>query len=180
MTNNRDITRRNVVFLLMFSSRAPLESSKASSAYSNAIGLKYPHRLNLFVSQVLELILSLTYFASYDVPPRGDITLEDFEIWAIDRLRVLGEIESSLVRNRTFEDMRTVTTQQCKKYLPLNSTSALQVDRDAERRKDHVSHFVLRLAFCRSYVAHDFWRLCSVHSYTSIVKNLDTVLSKRR
>ena len=87
---------------------------------------------------------------SYDVPPRYDVTLEDFEVWAIDRLRVLGEIESSIVRNRSYDDLRAVTALQCKKYLPLNSNSATSVDRDAERRKDHASHFVLRLAFCRS------------------------------
>lgn len=31
---------------------------------------EYPHRLNL-----------------YEIPPTADITLEDFEQWAIDRLR---------------------------------------------------------------------------------------------
>lgn len=31
----------------------------------------------------------------YDLPPRGEITLEQFEIWAIDRLKILLEIESA-------------------------------------------------------------------------------------
>ena len=87
---------------------------------------------------------------SYDKPPLDDITLEDFESYAIDRLRVLSEIESSLVRNRTYDELKTVTVNHCKKYLPLNSNSASTVDKLAERRKDHISHFVLRLAFCRS------------------------------
>lgn len=77
------------------------------------------------------------------------MTLEQFEMWALDRLRVLAEIESSFVRNRSHEDLKTVVIQQQKKYLSLNSGTA-QVDLGAERRKDHVSHFVLRLAFCRS------------------------------
>ncbi|KZT11217.1 DNA primase large subunit [Laetiporus sulphureus 93-53] len=95
--------------------------------------LKYSHRLNF-----------------YDKPPLGDITIEEFETCALDRLRILAEIESSFVRNRPYEELKEVTLAQCKKYLPLNSTSAKTIDRDAERRKDHVGHFVLRLAFCRS------------------------------
>ncbi|KAI0934152.1 hypothetical protein AcV5_006091 [Taiwanofungus camphoratus] len=95
--------------------------------------LKYPYRLNF-----------------YDRPPLGDITIEEFETCAIDRLRILAEIESSFARNRPYEELKTITLAQCKKYLPLNSSTAISVDRDAERRKDHVGHFVLRLAFCRS------------------------------
>lgn len=93
----------------------------------------YPHRLNF-----------------YDTPPLGDITIEEFETCALDRLRVLAEIESSFVRNRAYEELKEVTTKHCQKYLPLNSNSAHTLDLDAERRKDHVGHFVLRLAFCRS------------------------------
>ncbi|RDB19875.1 DNA primase large subunit [Hypsizygus marmoreus] len=95
--------------------------------------LKYPHRLNF-----------------YDKPPLFDVTVEEFEICALDRLRILAEIESSGARNRTWDDLKTVTNAQCAKYLPLHATSAISVDRDAERRKDHLGHFVLRLAFCRS------------------------------
>lgn len=84
------------------------------------------------------------------MPPIDDITLEEFETCALDRLRVLAEIESSFARNRSYEDLKTVTLAQCDKYLPLHSSTAKSVDRDAERRKDHVGHFVLRLAFCRS------------------------------
>lgn len=87
---------------------------------------------------------------SYDTPPQSFVTLEEFESSALDRLHVLAEIESSFVRNRTWEDLKTVTSAQCKKYLPLNSDSARGIDRDSERRKDHLGHFVLRLAFCRS------------------------------
>ncbi|OSC99040.1 DNA primase large subunit [Trametes coccinea BRFM310] len=95
--------------------------------------LKYPFRLNF-----------------YDKPPIEDITIEEFETCALDRLRVLAEIESSYARNRTFKELTEVMEPICKKYLPLNSNTAETVNRDAERRKDHVGHFVLRLAFCRS------------------------------
>ncbi|OBZ75528.1 DNA primase large subunit [Grifola frondosa] len=98
-----------------------------------ALHSQIPHRLNF-----------------YDRPPLDDITIEEFETCALDRLRVLAEIESSFARNRSYDELKTVTLEQCKKYLPLNSSTAIAVDRDAERRKDHVGHFVLRLAFCRS------------------------------
>ncbi|KAI0345442.1 DNA primase large subunit [Trametopsis cervina] len=95
--------------------------------------LKYPHRLNF-----------------YDVPPLGDITIEEFEIYALDRLRILAEIESSYARNRSWDELKGVTKKQCEKYLPLHSSSAKNQDTQAERRKDHIGHFVLRLAFCRT------------------------------
>ncbi|KAK7693362.1 hypothetical protein QCA50_002930 [Cerrena zonata] len=114
----------------MFSARERVAKLPEVERYSN---LKYPYRLNF-----------------YDRPPLDDITIEEFETCALDRLRVLAEIESSFVRNRTWDELKNVTQNQSEKYLPLNSRTALTVDRDSERRKDHIGHYVLRLAFCRS------------------------------
>ncbi|KAK4700482.1 DNA primase large subunit, partial [Phenoliferia sp. Uapishka_3] len=99
---------------------------------------KFPSRLNF-----------------YEQPPTEEITLEEFETWAIDRLRVLADIESAQARNRTQEDLRAIVNARLKTYLPLGSDSAKGVDLDAERRKDVYSHFVLRLAFCRSEELRD-------------------------
>ncbi|KAJ7709969.1 eukaryotic and archaeal DNA primase, large subunit-domain-containing protein [Mycena rosella] len=96
-------------------------------------GVKYPHRLNF-----------------YDKPPLYDVSIEEFETSALDRLRILAEIESSAARNRTWEETKTVTATQCEKYLPLKSSTAVGADRESQRRTDHLGHFVLRLAFCRS------------------------------
>ncbi|KAJ7470699.1 eukaryotic and archaeal DNA primase, large subunit-domain-containing protein [Mycena latifolia] len=96
-------------------------------------GAKYPHRLNF-----------------YDKPPLYDVSIEEFETSALDRLRILAEIESSAARNRTWEETKTVTATQCEKYLPLKSSTAIGADRESQRRIDHLGHFVLRLAFCRS------------------------------
>lgn len=80
-----------------------------------------------------------------------DITIEEFETAALDRLRVLAEIESCFARNRTFKEMQAVIIGTvCEKYLQLNRNSAALKPLDVERRKDHIGHFVLRLAFCRS------------------------------
>lgn len=95
--------------------------------------LRYPHRLNF-----------------YDTPPQGEVTIEDFETCALDRLRILAEIESSFARNRPWEELKRYTLEQCAKHLRLDASSAHTQDIDTQRRKDHIGHFVLRLAFCRS------------------------------
>jgi hypothetical protein len=97
--------------------------------------------------------LTQSFFCSYDKPPLCDVTLEEFETCALDRLRILAEIESSLARNRSWDELKSVTTTQCNKYLPLHTSAAATIDRESERRKDHLGHYVLRLAFCRSYVS---------------------------
>ncbi|KAF9246220.1 DNA primase large subunit [Melanogaster broomeanus] len=87
----------------------------------------------------------------YDKPPLYEVTLEEFETCALDRLRILAEIESSFARNRSWDELKNVTEAQLKKYLPLSSNSAAAtVDVELQRRRDHLGHFVLRLAFCRS------------------------------
>ncbi|KAJ7046717.1 eukaryotic and archaeal DNA primase, large subunit-domain-containing protein [Mycena alexandri] len=113
------------------------ERSSAFEEFKNQVelhkGVKYLHRLNF-----------------YDKPPLYDVSIEEFETSALDRLRILAEIESSAARNRTWEETKTVTSTQCEKYLPLKSSSAVGTDKEAQRRIDHLGHFVLRLAFCRS------------------------------
>ena len=119
-------------------------------------GVKYPHRLNLFVWLSFARLPPISLMAdhtSYDRPPLGDVSTEEFETSALDRLRVLAEIESSVIRNRQWDELKTITEEQCRKYLPLHSNTASTLDREAERWKDHLGHFVLRLAFCVSCVA---------------------------
>ena len=90
---------------------------------------------------------------SYDSPPLYDVSTEELETSALDRLRVLAEIESSVARNRSWDELKVVTLSQYMKYLPLNFTkSSTHYDIAAERKRDNLSHFVLRLAFCRSCV----------------------------
>lgn len=71
-------------------------------------------------------------------------------------LKVLGEIESSLYRNKTQKDMEVSLKSLFEKYMPLSSNTSQASRRtqlDEERMKDHYSHFILRLAFSRSYVS---------------------------
>ncbi|KAH8665118.1 eukaryotic and archaeal DNA primase [Tricladium varicosporioides] len=96
--------------------------------------VEYKHRLNF-----------------YTTPPTADITLEQFEQWAIDRLRVLAELEACSFRNKSLTETAEHMKPILSKYLPLSFTalgsSTGHAERHAERQKDHYSHFILRLAF---------------------------------
>ncbi|PHH76036.1 hypothetical protein CDD83_4324 [Cordyceps sp. RAO-2017] len=99
----------------------------ATPQYKDA---EYPHRLNL-----------------YSDAPTADITLEQFEQWAIDRLRVLAELEACSYRNKTAAETAAHMKPVLDKFLPLETNSSGSSRLAAQRQKDHYSHFILRLAF---------------------------------
>lgn len=75
---------------------------------------------------------------------------------------VLAEIEASSIRDLPMEGVASVVAAHSEKYLPMNTLAELKEKEpgltataisqmlDAERKKDHISHFIVRLAFCRS------------------------------
>ncbi|KAI1816672.1 DNA primase, large subunit [Poronia punctata] len=83
----------------------------------------------------------------YATPPTADITLEQFEQWAIDRLRILAELEACSFRNKSLDETKAHMQPLLKKYLLLQPNSTGSTNLFAERQKDHYSHFILRLAF---------------------------------
>ncbi|KAM0327680.1 hypothetical protein ACHAQA_005974 [Verticillium albo-atrum] len=91
---------------------------------------KYPHRLNFYTDA-----------------PTADITLEQFEQWAIDRLRILAELEVCSFRNKSPAEVAAHMKPLLDKFLPLESSSSQSSQLFAQRQKDHYSHFILRLAF---------------------------------
>lgn len=104
----------------------------------------YPFRLNM-----------------YAVPPVQDITVEEFEQWALDRLQVLVDIETAAGRHQGWPETKAAIERKAAEFLPLRSNAVAQSgamaaaqqktqELLAERRKDHISHFVLRLAFSRT------------------------------
>ncbi|KAF2857031.1 DNA primase large subunit [Plenodomus tracheiphilus IPT5] len=110
--------------------RANLDYKKRQFAHAEFQQQNYEHRLNLYL-----------------LPPTAEITLEEFETWAIQRLKVLSELEACSFRNRSPEETAEYMKGILDKYLPLRSNSSRSHKSQEERRKDHYSHFILRLAF---------------------------------
>lgn len=88
----------------------------------------------------------------YDAPPLEEITLEEFETWAIDRLKILIEIESCLARSKSMKEIEAIIRPLLLKFLPLTPSSSNGSEKQiiAERKKDYYSHYTLRLVFCRT------------------------------
>ena len=60
---------------------------------------------------------------------------------------VLSELETCAFRNRSPEETATYMSPLLEKHLPLHANSSRSSALQDERRKDHYSHFILRLAF---------------------------------
>ncbi|KAF2254875.1 DNA primase large subunit [Trematosphaeria pertusa] len=110
--------------------RTHIDPKKRQFAKAEFQQQNYEHRLNFYI-----------------LPPTAEITLEEFETWAINRLKVLSELEACSFRNRSPEETSEYMTSILNKYLPLRSNSSRSQSLQDERKKDHYSHFILRLAF---------------------------------
>lgn len=62
-------------------------------------------------------------------------------------LAVLSELEACSFRNRSAEETQSYMKSILEKYLPLHGNSSRTTTLQEERKKDHYSHFILRLAF---------------------------------
>uniref|UniRef100_A0A663N9P3 DNA primase large subunit n=1 Tax=Athene cunicularia TaxID=194338 RepID=A0A663N9P3_ATHCN len=92
----------------------------------------YPHSLQFYLE-----------------PPTENVPLVEFESFAIDRLKLLKVVENLGVSYvRSSESYRTKLESELRKLkFPYR---ALAEDDYEARRKDHISHFILRLAYCQS------------------------------
>ncbi|WFC97791.1 4-nitrophenylphosphatase [Malassezia yamatoensis] len=113
------------------------------------------------MSQQVQLGAYPFRLSMYGTPPVHDITVDDFELWALDRLRVLAEIETASARNQPWNEIKLAVERRSNEVLALRSNAIAQSgglgattikakELQQERMKDHVSHFVLRLAFSRT------------------------------
>ncbi|KND01027.1 DNA primase subunit PRI2 [Spizellomyces punctatus DAOM BR117] len=90
----------------------------------------------------------------YIDPPPYELTLNEFETFALDRLRVLKAVETAYIRSKKEEDAAKYIQNVHDEHLHLgrnvtiNRVGAQKLYE--ERRKDHISHFILRLAYCRT------------------------------
>ncbi|BDA49539.1 DNA primase large subunit [Coccomyxa sp. Obi] len=79
----------------------------------------------------------------YKEPPSGEVCIEEFERFAIDRLRVLKGIEDAKTKGFKGDQLHGLVVQLAEKHLKCLTA-------EETRWKDAVSHFVLRLAYCRT------------------------------
>lgn len=87
----------------------------------------------------------------YKLPPLTEITLDEFETYAIDRLKILIEINNLQSQGTKYSDLVKLMTERLKVLVPMHPLNTIEPELLLEeRRKDHYSHFILRLAFCRS------------------------------
>ncbi|KAI8917954.1 eukaryotic and archaeal DNA primase, large subunit-domain-containing protein [Entophlyctis helioformis] len=117
----------------------------------------------------------------YSMPPGDEVTLLEFETFALDRLRVLRAFETARLRvgkplqSQSGSSSNPQSGQQHQsagigaakddafsklvepvmaKYLDVKHNTVINTlgpaVLHAQRRKDHISHFILRLAYCRT------------------------------
>lgn len=94
----------------------------------------------------------------YYLPPTQDIKLQTFEEYAIERVNLLRILEQAgsknlrLLSDEWKESVRDEMKQAgMKSYLRLLDGHSNTTDADLEaRRRDYISHFILRLTYCRT------------------------------
>uniref|UniRef100_A0A8D0GM50 DNA primase large subunit n=1 Tax=Sphenodon punctatus TaxID=8508 RepID=A0A8D0GM50_SPHPU len=95
-------------------------------------GDRYPHSLQFYLQ-----------------PPTENISLSEFESFAVDRLKLLKVVENLGVSYlKGSPEYKSKLEMELKK-LKFPYRALAEEDYDA-RRKDHLSHFILRLAYCQS------------------------------
>lgn len=101
----------------------------------------------------------------YETPPPYELSIEEFETYALDRLSILKAIETAQIRNNLKTKEKKYNSnllEHIKAHMPLGrnelfkNNDSIKVRNELrkmlyeERKKDHISHFILRLAFCRT------------------------------
>uniref|UniRef100_A0A6P7HGX8 DNA primase large subunit n=1 Tax=Diabrotica virgifera virgifera TaxID=50390 RepID=A0A6P7HGX8_DIAVI len=115
-------------------------------------------RVNITVENAENYIEYSHDLSMYDKAPDNIISLNEFEELALERLQLLRIIEQASARgHKQFsEDWKKYIKEELaklglKKYLRLLLGYNGQSEQDIQaRRADHYSHFILRLAYCRS------------------------------
>ncbi|KAH9772524.1 DNA primase large subunit [Citrus sinensis] len=86
---------------------------------------------------------SVSTLPLYRYAPQLEVRLEDFEVFAMDRLRVLKGISDALARGKRPEEMENLVRDLWKANMRHPEASE-------DVNKDIISHFVLRLVYCRT------------------------------
>lgn len=120
-----------------------IRRKSTKSLVTSSLVERYPHDLQV-----------------YKVPPTENISLQEFETLALERLALLRSLASATTlqgkRPHSKEWVECVVNdlkkQGIKYYARLCEKSACGTSDDElqSRRKDHIAHFILRLAYCRT------------------------------
>ncbi|KAM9804335.1 DNA primase large subunit [Neosynchiropus ocellatus] len=93
----------------------------------------------------------------YGQPPTENISLTEFEAFAVDRLKLLKTVENlgvSYVKLSEQYDKKLVQEFKTLNFPYRAETDDRKVQsgltEGEKRRKDHISHFILRLAYCQT------------------------------
>ena len=88
----------------------------------------------------------------YTETPSADISLETFEAFALDRMRVLKAIDDGLSRGKKPAEMEQLMNEETGKHLKITDVvpGDFSTLGGAPLSKDEVSHFALRMAYCRT------------------------------
>ncbi|XP_068867482.1 DNA primase large subunit isoform X1 [Aphelocoma coerulescens] len=110
-------------------------SSRARQKHARLVGDRreqYPHSLQFYLE-----------------PPTESISLVEFESFAVDRLKLLKVVENLGVSYVRGTDLYKTKLEVELRKLKFPYRALAEDDYEA-RRKDHISHFILRLAYCQS------------------------------
>uniref|UniRef100_A0AAY4DXL0 DNA primase large subunit n=1 Tax=Denticeps clupeoides TaxID=299321 RepID=A0AAY4DXL0_9TELE len=83
----------------------------------------------------------------YGRPPAENISLAEFETFAFERLKLLKTVENLGVSYVKTSDQ--YTKKLYSEFSNLNFPHKAETEYE-KRRKDHISHFILRLAYCQT------------------------------
>ncbi|XP_050403414.1 DNA primase large subunit [Patella vulgata] len=92
----------------------------------------------------------------YSVPPTETISLQEFEEFAVERLKVLKACETAGIKHirgtEAYNDLlhKEIRKTKLRNILKTSGKENLTEDDIYGRKLDHISHFILRLAYCRS------------------------------
>lgn len=96
----------------------------------------------------------------YKIPPTEDINLKEFETLALERLTLLRSLATATTlkglraysdewKEYVVGDLRNQGLKYYSKLFEVSRCGTTEADIQA-RRKDHIAHFILRLAYCRN------------------------------
>ena len=93
----------------------------------------------------------LSILSLYNEAPLVEVSLEQFEEFAIDRLHVLKAVENYRLRSVQMKEREGRLEKMLNKHMPLRSATFRKDGQpEDDTVKDVLSHFFLRMAFCQT------------------------------